>query len=61
MLYTNIVRIDTYHSEIHDTLAKQSSNEEDLVNVKKIISSVDIDVNTFNREINKLKCLLEIL
>lgn len=43
------------------TLAKIPKNEEELVHIKKIINGVDIDVNTFKKEVNKIKNLIKIL
>ncbi len=47
----NVARIDLYHREIYTTLARVPRQEDDLVQIKKIINSVDLDVNTFKREV----------
>jgi hypothetical protein len=57
----NIVKIDNFHRDIFSTLGKIPKNEEDLVHIKKIINGVDLDVNTFKKEVVKIKNLISIL
>ena len=57
----NIVKIDNFHRDIFTTLGKVPKNEEDLVHIKKIINGVDIDVNTFKKEVVKIKNFIQIL